>query len=1078
MKVKAPPSVPQEAQPFTRLVMPVVMLVAVGGMVGAMVLSGAGRSPMTFAFPLMMVGSVIASLAPRQDVDGRRRAYHRHLGEVAEEVAESRRRQRERAAAAHPDPDVLWTLTGTGTSAPAGVVRVGVAGQAPDEPLDVAVTGSPEDLEPLCVASLRHLLDAAATVPGPVSVDLQDCACVVVTGPRGPGLVRAMQAQLALHDPAAVTVRGPHDRWLPHHGPLTVTFADGSAPVARGTVVHSPTPEWEEFARREGVFLDARDDGTLAVWASGGWRDTGRADQLSDVELELVCRRRARWEDRGSLLDLPGGDLTAPVGVVVDDGPQSGRPLTLDIRESALGGIGPHGLCIGATGSGKSEFLCTVVVSFVHHHPPEELNVVLVDFKGGAAFLGLERLPHTSAVITNLSEDAVLVDRMQDALLGEMHRRQERLHAAGLSTAAEFNRRWPGEMPALLIVVDEFSELLHARPEFADVFAAVGRLGRSLRMHLLLASQRLEEGRLRGLESHLSYRIALRKFSAQESRALIGTSAAYELPPQPGAAILAAQGHTVRFQAAYVSGPEHPRERRVVRPLGSEPEATRSTFDLVVDSLAGPCRHPVWLPPLPAELPASAVVVESEPLTAVVAREDLPFEGRQRPFTMDLRRRHWIVVGRPQSGKTTLVRAVALALSLSSPGVAVYVVDGGGALTELGRLPQVAAVAGPGLVDRVLDDVLLRMESRSPTVLLVDGLDAVGDDPRLVDIATRGLDRGTHLVVTSLRWMIRPQLRDALTGVVELAVDPAESRFRRAQAALPDVPGRGLSPEGRQIQVVTVTAQDIGHGRRVAVARGEPELRMRVLPAHLTRADLAGLVDVGRARGRHRTAGDPLLRLDGVPLGVGGPRLEPVTWDLGGHPHLTVVGEAGAGATTALRTVLRGLEAIGEDQPGSVRLLTGDVRRGLLGEPGYRSGAAWAAELEDVVETLSHRIPADLDGLTPTQVRERSWWDGPEIVLVVDDADHVDPALTGALVPLLPHARDIGLHVVQARRSGGMSRAAFTPFLQGLRDQSAWLLLSAPRDDGPVAGQQLGPRPPGRAVLVQDEAWQVQVAQP
>ncbi|MEL4210766.1 hypothetical protein MTQ20_01015 [Corynebacterium bovis] len=214
-----------------------------------------------------------------------------------------------------------------------------------------------------------------------------------------------------------------------------------------------------------------------------------------------------------------------------------------------------------------------------------------------------------------------------------------------------------------------------------------------------------------------------------------------------------------------------------------------------------------------------------------------------------------------------------------------------------------------------------------------------------------------------------------------------------------------------------------------------------------------------------------------MPLGVGGPRLEPVTWDLGGHPHLTVVGEAGAGATTALRTVLRGLAAIGEDQPGYVRLLTGDVRRGLLGEPGYRSGAAWAAELEDVVETLSHRIPADLDGLTPTQVRERSWWDGPEIVLVVDDADHVDPALTGALVPLLPHARDIGLHVVQARRSGGMSRAAFTPFLQGLRDQSAWLLLSAPRDDGPVAGQQLGPRPPGRAVLVQDEAWQVQVAQ-
>ena len=129
---------------------------------------------------------------------------------------------------------------------------------------------------------------------------------------------------------------------------------------------------------------------------------------------------------------------------------------------------------------------------------------------------------------------------MQDSLLGEMHRRQEKLRAAGLTTAAEYNRVYPGQMPALFIVVDEFSELLHARPEFAEVFAAIGRLGRSLRMHLLLATQRLEEGRLRGLESHLSYRIALRTFSASESRALIGTTEAYELPATPGAAILSA----------------------------------------------------------------------------------------------------------------------------------------------------------------------------------------------------------------------------------------------------------------------------------------------------------------------------------------------------------------------------------------------------------------------------------------------------------------------------------------------------------------------------------------------------------
>ena len=111
-------------------------------------------------------------------------------------------------------------------------------------------------------------------------------------------------------------------------------------------------------------------------------------------------------------------------------------------------------------------------------------------------------------------------------------------------------------LPALLIVADEFSELLSAKPEFADLFVAIGRLGRSLSMHLLLSSQRLEEGRLRGLESHLSYRIGLRTFSAGESRTVIGVPDAYELPPVPGLGYLKPDQTTLtKFKAAYVSGP-------------------------------------------------------------------------------------------------------------------------------------------------------------------------------------------------------------------------------------------------------------------------------------------------------------------------------------------------------------------------------------------------------------------------------------------------------------------------------------------------------------------------------------------
>ena len=225
--------------------------------------------------------------------------------------------------------------------------------------------------------------------------------------------------------------------------------------------------------------------------------------------------------------------------------------------------MGPHGLCIGATGSGKSEFLRTVALGMIVGHSPEALNLVLVDFKGGATFSGLEPAPHVAAVITNLSDKAALVARMRDALMGEMNRRQEVLRAAGnLDGIAAYRRRRQMDgrldpLPTLFIIVDEFSELFSQQPDFADVFVAIGRLGRSLGVHLLLASQRLDEGRLRGLESHLSYRVCLKTLSVNESRVVLGTSEAYELPGTPGAAYLRAGTEApVRFQTAFVSG--HP----------------------------------------------------------------------------------------------------------------------------------------------------------------------------------------------------------------------------------------------------------------------------------------------------------------------------------------------------------------------------------------------------------------------------------------------------------------------------------------------------------------------------------------
>ena len=305
--------------------------------------------------------------------------------------------------------------------------------------------------------------------------------------------------------------------------------------------------------------------------------DRGQARTGSaSTDLAALLGVRRPWDHRPELrgTEPAGADrLRVPIGV--DD---DGEPVLLDLKESSEGGAGPHGLLIGATGSGKSELLRTLVLALTVTHSPSSLNLVLIDFKGGAGFLAFADLPHVAAVITNLAEQAVLVARMRDALTGELNRRQELLRRAGnLSSLAGYERarvRSPElpALPALVVICDEFTELLVQHPDLAETFVALGRLGRSLGVHLLMASQRMDEGRTRGLDAHLSYRIALRTFSAADSRAVLDADSAYRLPSSPGAGYLRTDGgQPRRFNAAFVSGavsvdevPSSPRRENAV----------------------------------------------------------------------------------------------------------------------------------------------------------------------------------------------------------------------------------------------------------------------------------------------------------------------------------------------------------------------------------------------------------------------------------------------------------------------------------------------------------------------------------
>ena len=425
-------------------------------------------------------------------------------------------------------------------------------------------------------------------------------------------------------------------------------------------------------------------------------------------------------------------------------------PLRIDLRRD-----GPHALVAGTTGSGKSELLQTLVASLAVANRPDELTFVLVDYKGGSAFKDCARLPHTVGMVTDL--DNHLVSRALVSLGAELRRREHLLAVPGAKDLEDYwaLQRSQSDLPAiprLVLVIDEFASLVAELPDFVQGLVSIAQRGRSLGIHLVLATQRPSGVVSADIRANTNLRISLRVTDENDSRDVIDAPDAARIQKNhPGRAYVRSGASTLMpFQSGRVGGrrPDaEDAEREAVvpmvwpvpwsrvglpapaRPKNEVEQTDEADTDLasVVDAiglsssaLGVPDQHRPWLDALPDvvlrdDLPEpvdAPRLADSEPAPAAWALGDLPELQEQRSRAFQLGRDgHLYVIGGPRSGRSTAMRTLtgALADHVAVRDLHVYGLDcGNGALLGLSDLPHTGAVVTRTQVDRA-DRLLARL---------------------------------------------------------------------------------------------------------------------------------------------------------------------------------------------------------------------------------------------------------------------------------------------------------------------------------------------------------------------------------
>lgn len=424
--------------------------------------------------------------------------------------------------------------------------------------------------------------------------------------------------------------------------------------------------------------------------------------------------------DRRWMSSEPYTGLVAPVGVT-----QNGQLQTINIGEGARY-YGWHGLVAGTTGSGKSEFLQTLILSLAINYHPNDIAFVLIDYKGGAMANAFKRLPHLAGIITNLGGNQT--NRALISINSEIQRRQAVFDQVGVNHINDYQRKFRNgavtePLPHLFIIVDEFAELKSEKPEFISGLVTASHVGRSLGIKLILATQKPSGVVNEEIRTNAGYKICLKVESPSDSKEMLDRSDA-ALINNPGRAyIRVGADHLYEmFQAAW-SGAEYSEKTTITSAFdilevdldGSRHHLSRDLFQVeyrethsqlqaIVEQISIiaqkqriPKARSIWMPPLPASIVLESMQNAGKPVIGLV---DDPGKQMQYPFAVDFYKNgHLSIFGAPSSGKTTLLKTmiVSICRTYSPEECCVYAIDFGS--RALGSLVEFPNVGGVVMVD-------------------------------------------------------------------------------------------------------------------------------------------------------------------------------------------------------------------------------------------------------------------------------------------------------------------------------------------------------------------------------------------